>query len=175
MRFHGFGPPVPFVRPWDAARMALGLALGLTLAQVGMGLVAGDIWGHPWLIAPFGASAVLIFGVPSSPLAQPWTVVIGNAVSGLVALGVLQLGLPVVAAAILAASLAVAAMGLLRATHPPGGAVALALVLAQTLGQTPDLGFWASRVVLGSCLLVAVGVFWNPMTGRAYPFRHAKG
>jgi CBS domain-containing membrane protein len=82
------------------------------------------------------------------------------------------LGLPVVASAILAASLAVAAMGLLRATHPPGGAVALALVLA---AQPPDLWFWAGRVVLGSCLLVAVGVFWNPMTGRLYPFRHAKG
>jgi CBS domain-containing membrane protein len=172
MSLRGYGPPVPFVRPWDAARMALGLALGLTIAQFGIGLAAGDPWGHPWLIAPFGASGVLIFGVPSSPLAQPWTVVVGNAVSGLVALGVLTLGLPVVASAILAASLAVAAMGLLRATHPPGGAVALALVLA---AQPPDLWFWAGRVVLGSCLLVAVGVFWNPMTGRLYPFRHAKG
>ncbi|NBZ88569.1 HPP family protein [Stagnihabitans tardus] len=171
MNWRGFGPPVPFVRPWEAARMALGLALGLTVAQIGMGLVAGDPWGQPWLIAPFGASAVLIFGVPASPLAQPWTVVVGNAVSGLVALGVMALGLPVVASAILAAALAVACMGLLRATHPPGGAVALALVLA----GTPDLWFWASRVVLGSCLLVAVGVFWNPMTGKLYPFRHAKG
>lgn len=170
-----FGPPIPQVKPWDAFRMGLGLGLGLTVAQVGLGLVAGDPWGGPFLIAPFGASAVLIFGVPSSPLAQPWTVVMGNAVSGLVALGVLLLGLPVVAGAILAAALSVVAMGLLRATHPPGGAVALALVLAAGQGHPPDLGFWAARVVLGSCLLVAWGLFWNPMTGRLYPFRPMKG
>lgn len=173
--WRGFGPPVPFVKPWDAARMALGLALGLTVAQFGLGVAAGDPWGGPWLIAPFGASAVLIFGVPSSPLAQPWTVVVGNGVSGLMALAVLAMGLPLVVTAILAASLAVATMGLLRATHPPGGAVALALVLAAGQGQPPDLRFWAMRVALGSALLVGVGLFWNPMTGRLYPFRHAKG
>ena len=167
-----FGPPVPQVKPAEAFRMALGLGLALTVAQFGLGLVEGDIWGKLWLLAPFGASAVLIFGVPSSPLAQPWAVVLGNTVSALVALALVAAGLPVGATAFLAASLAVAAMGLLRATHPPGGAVALALAVAMAGGAGTDL---LLRVCLGSVLLVAVGLFFNPMTGREYPFRHAKG
>ena len=31
-----------------------------------------------------GASAVLLFGVPSSPLAQPWSIVGGNVLSALI-------------------------------------------------------------------------------------------
>jgi CBS domain-containing membrane protein len=37
-----------------------------------------------WFIAPMGASAVLLFGVPSSPLAQPWSIVGGNVLSALI-------------------------------------------------------------------------------------------
>ncbi len=33
---------------------------------------------------PDGASAVLLFGVPSSPLAQPWSIVGGNVLSALI-------------------------------------------------------------------------------------------
>ena len=45
--------------------------------------------GIGWLIAPFGASAVLVYAVPNSPLAQPWSVVMGNTLSALVALAVI--------------------------------------------------------------------------------------
>ena len=41
----------------------------------------------PWLVAPLGASAVLVFAVPSSPLAQPWSVIGGNTLSALVGAG----------------------------------------------------------------------------------------
>ena len=37
----------------------------------------------PVIVAPIGASAVLVFAVPSSPLAQPWSVVGGNVLSTL--------------------------------------------------------------------------------------------
>ncbi|UUZ55438.1 HPP family protein [Massilia sp. H-1] len=47
------------------------------LALAGRGLAA-------WLIAPMGASAVLLFCLPASPLAQPWAVIGGNLVSALV-------------------------------------------------------------------------------------------
>ena len=45
--------------------------------------VGGDA-SLPWLIAPMGASAVLVFGVPASPMAQPWAVVGGDTLSALV-------------------------------------------------------------------------------------------
>ena len=34
----------------------------------------------PWIVAPIGASAVLLFAVPASPLAQPWSIIGGNGV-----------------------------------------------------------------------------------------------
>ena len=74
-------------------RGALGAALGLALAgwldqRLGTALLpAGlspDTW---WLVAPLGASAVLVFAVPASPMAQPWAVVGGNSLSALVGVG----------------------------------------------------------------------------------------
>lgn len=72
-----------------------------------------------WLIAPMGASAVLLFAAPASPLAQPWSILVGNGVSAL--MGVLSASLvadPAQAAA-LAVMLAIAAMLLTRSLHPP--------------------------------------------------------
>ena len=106
-------------------RVVLGVGLGLLLAG-GLSRVAQPalgLQGGPWLIAPLGASAVLVFGLPASPLAQPWAVVGGNTVAALV--GALCAGLlpdPALAGA-MAAAAAVAAMLLLRCLHPPGGAV----------------------------------------------------
>jgi len=40
----------------------------------------------PFLIAPIGASAVLLFVVPASPLAQPWSIVGGNTISSIIGL-----------------------------------------------------------------------------------------
>lgn len=42
-------------------------------------------WSHyPLVVAPFGASSVLLFGHPSSPLAQPRNLVLGNTVGAAV-------------------------------------------------------------------------------------------
>ena len=38
---------------------------------------------HHWLVASLAASALLIFLVPTSPLAQPWNIVLGNLVGAL--------------------------------------------------------------------------------------------
>ena len=79
----------------------------------------------PLIVAPMGASAVLVFAVPASPLAQPWPVVGGNAISALVGVVVARVVADPVIAVGLAVSLAIAAMSLTRSLHPPGGAAAL--------------------------------------------------
>gem|GEM_PF-4385134 len=44
-----------------------------------------SIWSRQLLIvAPLGASSVLLFGYPRSPLAQPRNLLLGNALGGLV-------------------------------------------------------------------------------------------
>jgi CBS-domain-containing membrane protein len=45
----------------------------------------------PLLMAPFGATSVLIFGVPDSPLAQPRNLIGGSLVAALVSLTILHL------------------------------------------------------------------------------------
>ena len=117
------------------------------------------------LIAPFGATAFLIFSVPARPFAQPWSAVVGNAVSALCALGVLHLGLPMVPAISVAVLLAMIAMSLARALHPPGGAVAIDTVLL----ATPAWSFAVIPVCTGTLALVLPGILWNRATGRPYP------
>lgn len=59
-----------------------GAGLGLMLAGWISHFILGEV--NLWFIAPMGASAVLLFGVPNSPLAQPWSIVGGNALAATV-------------------------------------------------------------------------------------------
>jgi CBS domain-containing membrane protein len=124
--------------------------------------------GLPWLVAPLGASAVLVYAVPASPMAQPWNVVGGNTLSALAGIagvhGVHLLGSPELAAAVGVAT-AIALMLALRCLHPPGGATALMMVL----GGVSDPMYALFPVMLNSALLVAVGIAYNNATRRAYP------
>lgn len=158
----GFGPAMGGPKGVDLARAGIGAGLGLLLAGIalrGMGL--------GWLIAPFGATAVLVYAVPNSPLAQPWSVVMGNTLSALVALVVVT-ALPNSDWAVpLAAALAIATMIGARALHPPGGAVALLV----SLGAADSWAATLAPVAIGSALLVGIGILWNRAVGRVYPFR----
>ena len=165
--WRGLGPAVPWPKGPEALRAGLGAGFGLALAALVLFSItpgAVDLLARPLLIAPFGASAFLVFAVPNSPLAQPWAVEVGNGLSAFAALLVLHTGLPALIAAPLAVSLAVLAMAAAQAMHPLGGAVALFVALAAR-------GFAASPVLAGSVALVASGILWNRATGRVYPFR----
>ena len=59
----------------------LGALLGLALSSLISWWVLGDI--NAWYIAPMGASSVLLFAVPASPLAQPWNIVVGNSIAAI--------------------------------------------------------------------------------------------
>lgn len=148
--------------------MVIGAGLGLLvtalLSRAGHHAIGLDA-AWPWLAAPLGASAVLVFGLPASPLAQPWAVVGGNTVAALVGVACTALPLDPAVAGPLAAALAMAAMLLLRCLHPPGGAVALLVVL---IGAR-HWHFALLPVMLNSALLVGVGVAYNRATGRRYP------
>lgn len=124
---------------------------------------SGATW--PWLIAPMGATAVLVFAVPASPLAQPWAVLGGNTLSAVVGIVCVRwIGSPEFAAAP-AVGLAIGLMFATRCLHPPGGATAL-LVALNGVG---DAQFAITPVLVNSTLLVLVGMAYNHATGRAYP------
>lgn len=167
-----FGPAMTAPHLTDALRAAGGAAAGLLLCEAVLHLLgAADGSGHLLLIAPFGASAFLIFVVPNSPLAQPWSAVIGNTVSALAALAVIAVTPTPLIAAPAAIALSILTMAALRAFHPPGGAVALATVLAHPAPDFPGLTFAATPVAAGTIALVAGGILWHRFSGRRYPFR----
>ncbi|MGY2052177.1 HPP family protein [Methylobacterium sp. JK268] len=155
----------------ERARAALGALLGILATGLISRAILGDHAALPVLIAPMGASAVLLFAVPASPLAQPWSILGGNAVAALI--GVTAAGLiadPFVAAAV-AVSVAIALMTALRCVHPPSGAVALTAVLGGPAIRDLGYGFVLWPVGVNSLLLLATALLFNNLTGRSYPHR----
>lgn len=146
-----------------------GLLLTALLTPLLLRVFGNDTPGMAFLIAPMGASAVLLFGVPASPLAQPWSVFGGNVVSAVVGVTVARLiGNPVLAAPV-AAGAAIVCMFLLRCLHPPGGAVALTAVLAGPAVHAAGYEFAFVQVALNTALMVLAALAYNKLTGRRYP------
>lgn len=123
------------------------------------------------LIGSFGASAVLLYGAPRSPLAQPRNLVGGHLVSA--AIGVLCFQLlsswPALAAAMAVAG-AIALMHLTRSLHPPGGATALiAIVGSQRIHELGYL-YLLAPVGIGVLILLLVALLVNNLCpSRRYP------
>lgn len=160
-----FMPPAFVVDRRERWRATLGALVGiLVMAWVSRWFSSSLALG-PWLAAPLGASAVLVFAVPASPLAQPWSVVGGNTLSALVgAVCALAIPDPSLAGAV-AVGAAIAVMFAMRCLHPPGGATALLVVM----GHNTDIHFAAFPILFDSTVLVVIGVVFNHLTGRRYP------
>ncbi|MBV8125094.1 MAG: HPP family protein [Burkholderiaceae bacterium] len=161
-------PAVPTVSRAERWRSCAGALLGIMLTGW-LSVAALGPQAMVTLIAPMGASAVLLFGVPASPLAQPWSIVGGNAVSALIGVCCAQLVPDVTWAASLAICLAIAAMFALRCLHPPSGAVALTAVLGGPAVHAAGFGFVLDPVLLNSFFLLSVAVLYNKAVGRRYP------
>lgn len=152
---------------------SLGIGLGLWLTGWLSRQALGEM--DPWLIAPMGASAVLLFLLPASPLAQPWAILGGNLVSALIGVSCAQLLGHSVAVAALAGALAAAAMLALRCLHPPGGAVALTAVLGSPAVQLLGYGFAFWPVGINSAFMLLVALLFNNLSGHRYPHRGGAG
>ena len=147
----------------EIARAATGSAVGILVTALVIQWLTPGLPGAQ-LIAPLGATAVLVFAVPSSPLAQPWPAIMGNTLSALVGVACARLFGNIGVAAPLAVGLAIAVMFALRCLHPPGGASALLAVLSQV-----DPGFAFNPVFIDTAIIVLAGVAYNRLTGRNYP------
>lgn len=130
-----------------------------------------DIQDALFLVGSFGASAILIYGVPKSPYAQPRNLVLGHTLSA--AVGVtcaLLLGSFPALSAALAVSLALTVMHLTNSIHPPGGATALIAVIGGD--SIHQLSYWyvLSPVFTGAIIMLAVALLVNNLSPhRRYP------
>jgi CBS domain-containing membrane protein len=149
----------------------LGALIGICLTGLVCGLFMGQGPHLPLIVAPIGASAVLLFAVPASPLAQPWSIVGGNTISAFVGVTVTTLVTDPTLAIGLAVALAILVMSLTRSLHPPGGAAALTAVIGGA--AVTRAGFWFPLVpiAINSLILVALGMMFHRLAGRQYPHR----
>lgn len=165
------GPAVAHASPVEALRAGLGALVGLALAGAFVFSPGIDLATGLYLVAPFGATSVLLFAVPNSPLAQPWSAIVGNSVAALVGVAAcLTVPDPALRIA-LAVGLAITATMLCRAVHPPAGAVAMTAVMSPE--AVDHLGFWfaLTPIAAGTALLVVLAALYARATGRRYPFR----
>jgi CBS domain-containing membrane protein len=128
----------------------------LLVSQISQWYLAGS--GHVLLLASMGASAVLLFGLPGSPLAKPAVFLWGHLLPAAIGLACSHLfsSFPLMAAATIALVLFV--MYLFEAMHPPGGATALVPVIATTTGDAPGLDFLLFPVGLNLGVMLGVSL-----------------
>ena len=149
-------PQIPVSK---AAIAGLGGLIAIGTAGALTGLV-----GAPLLMAPFGATCVLLFSVPQSPLSQPANVIGGHLVSALIGLA-LAAFLPDAWWAVgLAVGLAIMAMAVFRVTHPPAGANPLVVFALQ-----PGFEFAIVPVLIGAILMTAIAVVFHRISRTPYP------
>ena len=133
-------------------------------------VLLGHISDSPLLMAPFGATCVLLFSLPQSPLSQPINVIGGHLVS--IAIGLaLHSFLPFEWWSVgLAVGLAITMMAILRVTHPPAGADPLVVFFSN-----PGWEYLIFPVAIGSVILVIVAWSFHklpPQTIYPMPAEH---
>lgn len=166
-----FLPTQSFVDRYERMRACAGALFGIVLTGICSYLILGKDIHAAWLIAPMGASSVLLFAVPSSPLAQPWSLIGGNVIAALVGVTCAKLiGTPMLAAGV-AIGFAIGGMFAFKCIHPPSGAVALTAVLGGPAIQSMGYSFVVVPVLLNSLILLAMALFYNNATGRRYPHK----
>jgi len=151
----------------EEIRISFGAVVGLLITGVVCRMAFGSVGDLPALVAPLGASTVLLFAAPQSPLARPWCCIGGNTISALV--GVTVAGMiadPIIAAAI-ACGIAIGVMMTLGCLHPPGGAVALTAVLGGPSIQAAGYGFAIWPIGVSSLLLLGAALAFNHLMSRA--------
>ncbi|MEO8331167.1 MAG: HPP family protein [Gallionella sp.] len=157
-----------------AEKIRSGVAGGIAILLLGLILHYLPHIQYPLLmLGSIAASAVLLFAVPHSPMAQPWNLIAGHFVSALAGWCCsLIIPDPLMASAA-AVGCAILLMHLLNCLHPPGAATALTMVLSST--QYHDMGpLWAAYIVAanaGLSLLLAL-LINNLLPGRQYPAHH---
>ncbi|QYE33248.1 HPP family protein (plasmid) [Polymorphobacter sp. PAMC 29334] len=155
----------------DRLLACIGALIGVALTSLVCATALHGWAPLPLLVAPIGASAVLVFAVPASPLAQPWSVVGGNVVSALVGVTAARfVPIPYLAVGV-AVGGAVLAMSLLRCLHPPGGAAALTAVIGGPAVLGAGYAFPFVPVGINSLLLILTGIAFHRASGHSYPHR----
>lgn len=116
---------------------------------------------YPIIVASMGASAVILFVIPNSPLAQPWSFFGGQLISAIIGVACAQWFTDIALASACAVGGSIFAMLLLRCLHPPGAATAITPILASDPFNSVSYGFVLMPVGLNVLVMLAMAIVIN--------------
>jgi CBS-domain-containing membrane protein len=105
-----------------------------------------------WLMAPFGATAVLVFGVPQSPLAKPKNVIGGHMLTAMIGVVFSYYNADSAIMIGLAVGIAITLMMITKTIHPAAGANPILIIESS---QSWD--FLIMPVLAGTVFIVVCG------------------
>lgn len=166
--FHVDATPMPPAERWRSA-------LGALLYAAGAGTLLYEYpVGHLWLLAPLGASAVILYALPHSPVAAPWAVLGGCFFGTICAFASLWLiPYPPLAAAFAVAS-SIWVMARLNCVHPPGGAMAFLMVISAPHSAREMLTLGLAQEANVGLILVLTLFINRVILKRSYPWTTAQ-
>lgn len=166
-----FRPILAGARLSDRIVAGIGALVCLTVTILLCGCLPLAATDLPVVVAPLGASAVLAFAVPASPLAQPWSIIGGNTISALVGVLAYRFVPDEAFEAGMAVGVAILFMSLLRCLHPPGGAAALTAVIGGNSVHAAGYAFALVPVAFNSIVLVTLAMMFHRLSRHSYPHR----
>ena len=113
---------------------------------------------HPMILASTGASAMLIFAIPHSPVSQPWPLVGGHIISAFIGISAYYLIANPILASSVAIGIAMLAMHHARCMHPPGGATAVTAVIGGATVHEMGYYFVIVPVFFNSIILLSIAM-----------------
>lgn len=130
---------------------ALGATLGIVLLQV-----LSETSNIALLVAPYGATFVLVFALPESPLVKPKNIVGGYLIATLMGLLFYQLFGNTPLSLGLAFGLSFILMQLTNTLHPPAGSIPLLIMFSK-----PDWSYVVTPILIGVILILVYEKFYN--------------
>ncbi len=125
-----------------------------------------DAYDASLLIAPFGASAVILYIVPQSAFARARALIGGHIVSAFIGISLYKLlvisgHLPLGLVAALAVSTSLVAMLITDTMHPPGAATAFSLIFADPLVHDMGYFFLIIPCFLGTSIMWLIAIAFH--------------
>ncbi len=125
---------------------------------------------YPMIVASMGASTVILFFIPNSPLAQPWPFAGGQLSSAVVGVTCALYIDETASAAAVAVGGSVLVMLLLRCLHPPSAATSLAPIMAGESITSLGYDFVIQPVAINVAFMLVLAVFINRLVMKhSYP------
>lgn len=162
--------PSPKANNTDALIGAVGAALGMAITWLICDALLDGV--APILVLSMGASAVIVFTMPTAPTAQPVPVILAHCAAAFLGVASAQLIDNTALAVGLAVGIHAGLMVRFGYMHPPSGGTALTAVIGGEAVTTLSFSFIWRPVLLNAAILVLLATVINaPFAWRRYPAR----